>query len=307
MEEDYKYYPPKPQPSQTQNDWMKSLISMGLFVLMFSFLLGFNFQMVLIVLIVLLIHEVGHMTAMKLTGHQEQSMLFLPLVTNFSNEGSDSSIKRAITLLSGPIPGLIIGSGIAYYASSIEHDSLRNAGFIFCLLNLFNLLPYDPLDGGKLLDTLFGKDAEIVKIVFLAIGILLFLAGIAVAPIISAIMCAFMGIRIMNIIKMRQLRQKLYSEQEISLNKSFEDLSDEEYWEIRRAYLKGMRKSPIDPDKFEPFLNEDLLINQVKLVLESKKGAAMSVFSKVVVLVFWILSLALPLWLMVYTVKDIIE
>jgi stage IV sporulation protein FB len=157
QEIDQTYYPPKPEiEEQSKTNINKSLLSLGLFILVFYFLIA-DLQVLFLVVLILFIHEMGHFIAMKVFGYNGVNMFFIPLIGAMVTGEKDriSQSQRAIIVLAGPVPGVLIGCGIIAYAQTIDHTGAAVAGFMFLLINILNLLPLDPLDGGKLIETLF--------------------------------------------------------------------------------------------------------------------------------------------------------
>lgn len=127
--------------------------------------------------VVLLVHEGGHALAMRAFGHRDMNMFFLPffgaVVTGDAR--SLAAWKQGVILFAGPLPGLIAGVAMTYHWS--QHPV--PPGFDWKLLatmatyvNLFNLLPIIPLDGGRLVElSLFGRWPRL-RIVFSALSAL---------------------------------------------------------------------------------------------------------------------------------------
>ena len=248
------------------------------------------------VVIVLMIHELGHLTMMKLFGFSDGDMFFLPFMHKAATGKSiPNQRKRVITLLAGPLPGVMAGIGLLSYGFAIEHQLLLFFGQAFLLVNVFNLLPFDPMDGGKLVDTLFASKKDQIKLSFLVVALLAIAALSFYIPTLI-VFGVFIGIRINSILKKRKLRLQLVTELNVDINKRFEDVSDKEYWEIRRFVLKQIPNIPIDPDRFEPFANENLLISQVKSLILNPVKVEMSTLGKLVSFVLWLAGLAVPIW-----------
>lgn len=65
---------------------------------------------IFIIILVLLIHEAGHLIAMRMYGYKDVKMFFIPFIgaaVSGRNENVSSSKKAKISL-AGPIPGLIL-------------------------------------------------------------------------------------------------------------------------------------------------------------------------------------------------------
>lgn len=125
--------------------------------------------------VVLLVHEGGHAMAMRAFGHRDMNMFFLPffgaVVTGQAL--SLAAWKQAVILFAGPLPGLIAGAAMTYYWS--QHAvppgfDWRLLASMALYVNLFNLLPIIPLDGGRLVElSLFGRWPR-MRIVFSALS-----------------------------------------------------------------------------------------------------------------------------------------
>ena len=101
---------------------------------------------------VLFIHELGHLIMMQACGYRNTKIFFIP---GFGAAASGINFnvagwKRVVVALAGPLVGLSIGGlvGVAGVVYSIP--ILTKFGIVSGILNLFNLLPVLPLDGGWL-------------------------------------------------------------------------------------------------------------------------------------------------------------
>lgn len=106
---------------------------------------------------VLLFHELGHLAAMKLLGYRDVRMFFIPFlgaaVTGKSR--SDFAIRSCFVSLMGPLPGVFVGLVFLFlYKLTNEYYLLKTAQ-IMLFLNVFNMLPIMPLDGGRYVDVMF--------------------------------------------------------------------------------------------------------------------------------------------------------
>jgi Zn-dependent protease len=109
----------------------------------FSFALGF--------VILLLVHEMGHVIALRREGIKASAPMFIPFMGALITARSlgEDALAEARTGLAGPILGSI-GAAVCVVIWQITgHDYWRALAFTGFLLNLFNLLPVVPLDGGR--------------------------------------------------------------------------------------------------------------------------------------------------------------
>jgi Zn-dependent protease len=120
------------------------------------------------IIAVILIHEAGHFTAMKIFGYRDVKMFFIPFFgAAVSGRHDDiSSSKKAIISLAGPVPGIIIGYILLSIAISAFNPWLYKPASFFIYLNGFNLIPLLPLDGGRFMAELFYNRSRYLEAFF---------------------------------------------------------------------------------------------------------------------------------------------
>src|SRR5215831_14627919 len=163
-------YPPKPDQSEYRsgNAFIRFLVSIIIYGTVYYFLFSRNWQMMIWFVGIVLFHELGHFTAMKILHYEDLGILFIPLVGAVAHGSKDevSQKEKAFVLLAGPLPGIIAGCFLYYFAvQHFDYFQIRIA-YIFIFLNMLNLLPIFPLDGGQLLKTLFMDRKEIIASAF---------------------------------------------------------------------------------------------------------------------------------------------
>ena len=135
-----------------------------------AFGLLISWDMAAILFVVLLFHEFGHALAMRATGHRNVQVLVLPLLGAVASGRKDDAgpWSRLFVLLAGPAPGLVIAVACLYAALAITppHTLLLQFGLVALLLNLFNLLPLIPLDGGRIVELLLFSRWPFLRFVF---------------------------------------------------------------------------------------------------------------------------------------------
>ena len=141
---------------------LKSILILGVSLAVF-FQLGFvrwGLESALTILLVLVIHELGHYLGMKAFGYKNIQMFFIPLMgAAVSGTGRNvAAWKKALVTLMGPLPGIVIGLGLAVGCLISANMALMPYALMFLVLNLLNLLPIFPLDGGRFLhEVLFSR------------------------------------------------------------------------------------------------------------------------------------------------------
>jgi len=297
QEVDDTYYPPKPDiEEQSKTNINKSLLSLGLFILVFYFLID-DLQVLFLIVLILFIHEMGHFIAMKVFGYNGVNMFFIPLMGAMVTGEKDriSQLQRAIIVLAGPVPGVLIGCGIIAYAQTIGHAGAAVAGFMFLLINVLNLLPLDPLDGGKLIETLFFSSNEKIKQVFLIASVVfMVVAGVFFQMYLLAFLGLYMSLRIKMVKSLSELRKKI-SVYKIPLIRTYDELTDKEYWTIRKEYIMSSKLNKmIDPNEYVESQFEDRIAISVRNVLITPIEKDISAAGKLFLLLLWAASLILP-------------
>jgi Zn-dependent protease len=142
--------------------WTLYALSALLFLVLGGLVLDWRFAGML--LLVIALHEAGHYLAMRLLGYRHVQMLMLPLIGGvaFGEESKPNALHRVAVSLAGPLPGLLIGA--ALLAWNPGSPDLLLLGWIMLLVNAFNLLPFQPLDGGHVLEALLPARQVVVRI-----------------------------------------------------------------------------------------------------------------------------------------------
>jgi Zn-dependent protease len=163
-----------------QKSWVTNIVILAFSLLVFFQLGLFSWGLEgLITLIgVILIHEMGHLFGMRLFGYKNVQMFFIPFFgAAVSGEKRDvAAYKEAIVSLLGPTPGVIIGCVLLVMFGATGREDYSNLANMFLFINVFNLLPFYPLDGGRFLYTvLFSRNRylEMVFRVFAALALIL--------------------------------------------------------------------------------------------------------------------------------------
>jgi Zn-dependent protease len=128
----------------------KFLFSMFVSAAFYVWLGGWWFGIGLVVL--LFVHEMGHVLEAKHQGLPVSAPLFIPfmgaLIT--MKQMPHNAWREAKLAIAGPLLGS--AGALALYVAGVAYDSrpLKALAFLGFFLNLFNLLPVVPLDGGRI-------------------------------------------------------------------------------------------------------------------------------------------------------------
>ena len=144
---------------------------------------------------VVLVHELGHYAGMRWFGYHDVQMFFVPFVgaAVSGRATSTSPWKDGVVTLLGPLPGIALGLGLAIAMGIVGIDEAwpYELTGMLVVLNAFNLLPFGPLDGGRLFqNVLFSRHIALE----MAGGILSGLGLIAFAIWLRANLLILLGI-----------------------------------------------------------------------------------------------------------------
>jgi len=157
--------------------WLKAtLLTLTLLLSTLLFGWGFGLLQAVALILVLIIHELGHLAAMWGFGYKNLSIFFLPFLGAAASGHKPHATpwQEAIVLLAGPVTGLIL----AFAAIQIPSEALplsfiefvRAFVWFSLVLNLFNLLPFGVLDGGRLFELAVLGRFPYARAVFAVIG-----------------------------------------------------------------------------------------------------------------------------------------
>ena len=115
----------------------------------YSFVFGWQFAAGFVVL--LFVHEMGHVIALRREGIPASAPMFVPFLGAVISARSlgDNALAEARVGLAGPLLGSL-GAAVCVVVWLLTGSDLwRALAFTGFFLNLFNLLPVVPLDGGR--------------------------------------------------------------------------------------------------------------------------------------------------------------
>jgi Zn-dependent protease len=124
--------------------------SMIVSVAAYALLWGWQFAVGFVVL--LFVHELGHVLEAKRQGLPVSAPLFIPFLGAMIllKENPQDAWREAKMAIAGPILGSV-GAAVTWgLGEALDSDLLIALAFTGFFLNLFNLLPIVPLDGGRI-------------------------------------------------------------------------------------------------------------------------------------------------------------
>jgi Zn-dependent protease len=121
------------------------LVSVGAY----SLIWGWKFAVGFVLL--LLVHEMGHVIQLRREGVKASAPMFIPFLGAViaARSFGGNALAEARVGLAGPVLGSLGAAALLPVASATGNDLFTALAFTGFLLNLFNLLPVLPLDGGR--------------------------------------------------------------------------------------------------------------------------------------------------------------
>jgi Zn-dependent protease len=119
--------------------------------------------------LMILVHELGHGYAMKKQGVNAGWPIFIPFVGAMIAMKSAPRDRdaEAVIAYGGPLAGTAISVLAAFLGLALESRLLLALAYTGFFLNLFNLTPVSPLDGGRVTQA-FSRRAWVVGLILLA-------------------------------------------------------------------------------------------------------------------------------------------
>lgn len=306
--DDFGFYPDKPQleTKKRKGGLGVTLFSMALFVSGMLLIMPKFFSFIILLLAVLLIHELGHFSFMKKYKYRNVRMLFVPLMGAFVQGEKDkySQLQSLIVVLAGPIPGIILGIGCFFYAQQTHMDWVMTMSLIFLFLNIMNLLPIDPMDGGQLMRLLISKKKDLFNFIFSLISSLaMIIIGLWGQYYILIVFGFLMAIRVRSLQKNYQIRKEL-KEDDVQFETTYKDLNNKQYAQIKQIVL---RHTPALEKYMSLNTKEDvepIVAAQVNNILATPTTQDASILVKVSIILLWISAIVVPIYLVLLNIAS---
>jgi Zn-dependent protease len=115
----------------------------------YSLIWGWKFAVGFVLL--LFVHEMGHVLELRRQGIKASAPMFIPFLgaVIWSKSLGKNALAEAKVGLAGPVLGSAGAAALIPLADATGNDLFKALAFTGFFLNLFNLLPVVPLDGGR--------------------------------------------------------------------------------------------------------------------------------------------------------------
>ncbi|MGI8749446.1 MAG: site-2 protease family protein [Thermoleophilaceae bacterium] len=129
------------------------LVSIGAYALIWGWKFGVGFVLLLFV------HEMGHVLQLRREGIKASAPMFIPFLGALvaMKEMPKDAAAEARVGLAGPIVGSLGALAVLGLYTLTGNELFKALAFVGFFLNLFNLLPVLPLDGGRAMAALSPK------------------------------------------------------------------------------------------------------------------------------------------------------
>lgn len=302
-----EWYPPKPmlEKVKIQSNWGMTVFSILVFALSFLYLFSDEVDFVFFLVLVLFIHELGHYLIMKFYKYENLRMLFIPLMGAFvqGSKKQYSQKESFFVIAAGPYPGIILGISLLFLAQNMQHSGLLKLSFLFLFLNVVNLLPLDPLDGGQFFKLFVRRKRDLFLLIFsLLSSLVMIIVGYMIESWILIIFGFLMSFKVRSF-QRNFLYRKILDERQINYECNYEDLSDINYHQIKQVILQENPKL-VDFIGHQQENAEELVASQVNSVLSVPYHRDTTLLFKVLLIASWLLFMLLPVFLLLGPLLD---
>jgi Zn-dependent protease len=191
---------------QPLRETRRNIFHLVLVLLIFAVPVGLilNFKIAAVLVIVVLLHELGHLVVMHWLGFKNFRISIVPFTAagGVSGEKDIPAYKKVLAYFAGPFTGLLAAFLLVVNLPSwnipripLEHSHWETASLALMLLffiNYFNLIPIVPLDGGRIFNIVlpFGSRFFKLRVIFNTLGIM----GLLLTALIFSMWELFIGL-----------------------------------------------------------------------------------------------------------------
>jgi len=165
--------------------------SMFLSVIFYALFFGWKFGIVLVAL--LAVHELGHYLTFRNLGIPASLPTFVPGLGAFvSSPMSKDPASNAFAAIMGPVFGIAASAVCWGFGLSTGDNFWIAAAYFGFFINLFNLIPAIPLDGGRVAGAIDGRIWLVGAV--LLIGALVYLRAFTIFTVVIVLLVLFSSI-----------------------------------------------------------------------------------------------------------------
>lgn len=135
----------------------------------------FNWKFAVLLMLAIGWHESGHVWAMRKVGIRTKGFYFLPFIGGAAIAEDDfkTHADNAFVSIMGPVWGLLMAAASAGLYWITGQPMFAAAAGWMATLNIFNLLPITPLDGGRIMRTITFSIHNGLGVIFLVLSMVL--------------------------------------------------------------------------------------------------------------------------------------
>jgi Zn-dependent protease len=143
---------------------LSGLVAVGVYALLFPFTAAVG------LVVMIFVHEMGHVIEIRRQGMQATAPIFIPFLgaAIFQRSHAQSAVRQAQIGIAGPIAGTIGAIVALVLYVSTHNDMFLVWAYLGFWINLFNLIPFGMLDGGWITAPI-GKWVQIAGLALLAV------------------------------------------------------------------------------------------------------------------------------------------
>ncbi len=135
-----------------------------------------DIRMLWMLIPILIVHESGHWAAMNAFGYKNMRMFFIPFF-GAAVSGRNLNVsgwKKAAVALMGPVPSILLSILIAVIGVRFDIKWLVELSLLSLVINLFNLVPILPLDGGQTMQAVVFSRSRFLDVLARLVAVLAF-------------------------------------------------------------------------------------------------------------------------------------
>lgn len=225
-----------------------------------------SWEMAIAVLVLLMVHELGHYFAMRRAGLEVKGIYLIPILgaATVPKDQWRTRSQQAAIALAGPLWSTVLNliPFVIVLATGDRYPLMATVAGIWALFNFLNLLPISPLDGGRLLSALGNSISSGIGTA-ISLGAMLLVMGIAILK----------GLYLVPLLGLIGLAEIASERSSSSLARKLEAASEKErFGPTVLAWYRQMTR-PGFPDASEDRLREAELSRYRHMVKLGKVGA----------------------------------